>query len=125
MTKKEIKKALLEIKKERGYIGEGLQDLLNLTYWVAVNRCDKTLSDVNDLIIIFDNLFINSEIIDNDNVNEYEDYIQSKTRYTFEHIKEQVKSGYFYLLDFYYISCGTWQHAEKQFLKFTSGYNVL
>lgn len=121
-----LKNKIINFKKER--IDQGYKidnDILNITYWVAKNYCPKI--DQDDICIIYDNLDINSQIIDPDNIDDYDSKtIVRLTSHKVDYIKSQLKKGYFYLLDFYYVdNRGYGIHKDNVCLKFKYGYDAL
>ena len=71
MTSKELKETLKQMEQE----GRSDKLILNILYYLASNRfIIKTIKelDKDDLLIAYDNLWINNEIVTGDNIEEYD-----------------------------------------------------
>lgn len=74
---------------------------LNICYYLAKHGHVK-IQNVDDASILYDNLVINNEIIDADTITEYDPKVIEKiTRKKYATIKQDIKKGYVYLLNFY------------------------
>ena len=72
MTTKELKTVLKQMEQE----GRSDKLILNILYYLASNRfITKTIKEltIDDLLISYDNLWINNEIVSGDNIEEYEE----------------------------------------------------
>lgn len=120
-----VKNLVSEFKKEReqgGYIID--IDLLNVAYYVLKN-CSRGVKDSLDVVIVYDNLEINSQIINNDTLNDWDEYqLKRYTGHTKKYFEDNIKKGYFFVLDYYYIVNGKDFHRSNVCLKFKYGYNI-
>lgn len=99
-------------------------DLLNLTYWVIKNYSPKI--SIEDIDLIYDNLAISSEQINEDTVEYYDDAtIRKLSSHNLAYVEKEIKRGYFFLLDFYALQNGYLKHFDRKFIKFKKGYNCL
>ena len=76
--------------------GDYLIMLQNITYYLIVNylATKTTVVDNVDIMVIFDNLYINNDIVDNDNLKEYIHILTGRE-------VNRIKSGKMLLLNCY------------------------
>lgn len=114
MTLKQIKKTLKEWHNESH---RNDLDLLNITYYLIKNyHYSKSIKNIDesDLMIIYDNLLINNEIIDSDNLNDYgEKYISSLM--INNQTMKKIKNGSHFLLLNYYNDKNNLRHCKLLF----------
>lgn len=94
---------------------------LNIAYMLIKNRLAGTPRDTDDIAIIYDNLVINCEIIDADNITEYERAtVEKLTGKRYDRALNEIKAGYSYLLNYYDINGD--MHETK--IKLKNDYNI-
>lgn len=110
-----------QLQQERG---ENLdKQFLNIAAFLVAFRLTEC-NDINDLYIIYDNLWINSEILDTYTIEYYEPQdIERRTGHNYKTIKKNIEKDYIYLLDYYSIKNGR-DHLVNCFIKLDANYNI-
>lgn len=74
---------------------------LSICYYLTRTGAAK-IDDLNDLLTLYDNLVVNSEIIEADTIENYDnDTIKELTGLKAETAKAKTKAGVFWLFDYY------------------------
>lgn len=97
--------------------------LLNITFYLLKNKyaCKSVKDlDLSDLMIVYDNLEINNEILTAENIDEYEYYIK-KSPFSHKQLKE-IRSGEKICLLNYYTIKGQLNYCK---MMFKSDFNIL
>ena len=78
----------------------------NITYYIAAQHADK-VHTVDDIMAIYDNMTINAEIIDQDNIGEYEPETLARmirergSSKTVNQLRKDIANNYIYLFCYY------------------------
>ena len=80
---------------------------MNITYNLLKSGCCGACEDMSDVMVVYDNLVVNNELITLDNVEEYEEETLIKhmrkhgCNYTYETILRYLNKGYVFLMNYY------------------------
>lgn len=111
-----------QLQQERG---ENLdKQILNIAAFLVAFRLTEC-NDIYDLYIIYDNLWINNEILDSDTIDDYDpETIKKRTFLKYETIKKNIiNNNKIYLLNYYSIKNGR-DHLVNCFIELNSNYNI-
>lgn len=98
-------------------------DILNLTYRVIKNYCRHI--DIDDIGGIYENLWINCEMITSDTLDDFSvATVERLTRHKLDYVKKQLNDGYFFLLNFYAFQNGCLQRFDGC-IRFKTGYDYI
>lgn len=105
--------------------GENLdKQILNIAAFLVAFRLTEC-NDIDDLYIIYDNLWINNEILDTDTINDYDpETIKEITGHNYKTIKNNIlNNNKIYLLNYYNIKNGR-ETLKNCFIKLDANYNI-
>lgn len=105
--------------------GENLdKQTLNIAAFLVAFRLTEC-NDIDDLYIIYDNLWINNEILDTNTIDNYNpETIKEITGHNYKTIKNNIlNNNKIYLLNYYSIKNGR-DHLVNCFIKLDANYNI-